>query len=1347
MTLKEIDLLPYFSTKAGHVLLKAHLIRMTIYKFKIILLSIGLLLVPFIGAIGQTEQAWYQEDSWFTRFGYEEGYPEGIVLDILQDQQGFLWIATADGLFKFDGYTFTEFRVKTKTKSGLQSNVIRSIAEVDQQLYITSNEGTAWTELDLRTEQMRNRSHKESGIPTNQIRQFYKDKEERLWMASDKGLLMKPPGRDTLLQYLPEDTTFPNTVERIFGTEDGRLWLQMATGFYSFDPLRTSFQSLDWYFLEKNPVRAFFEDRDGRLWIGTDEGLYLVDWLNDSIERVGAKGALALSSQAIRAIQSGTDGKLYVGTMDGLNALDFKKEENTIFQSEAQSSQYISEDRVSCLFTDQQGLLWIGTWGRELQYLNFQRPPFQYLQVPIPEANNINAIQSIDNSLWLGTENKGLVRINLSTKDVKYWSNGSGLGSRQVYALSLWKNKLWVGLGLDGYLNCIDPQKEELSLFSPQNAGLPDEEIWAMTTDKEDHLWVAGEKSLFEVKNLNSDGSLELGRQFTTFSNEEGEPVEIGPRSLEVDQDNQLWIGTAKNGLLKLDLSSERFTHFPSDPNDLSSCPGAYVNTIYEDSKGQIWVGTSTGVGRLDVSNKQFFTLTEEDGLPNNFVFTIFEDRTGHLWFSTNRGLVKYAPENQGVQIFMDKEGLPINEFNQNAGLFKDGKIYYGTINGMVILHPERLVNNTFIPPVVFTNLTYRNRKSNAPAVENSTVTYLEKIRLNYLENILEIEFAALNFHQSAKNQYRYQLKGFSDNWVDLGEKRRTTFSGLKPGLYTLRVQGSNNNGLWNEEGASLQIRITPPFWKTTIAYFLYVLALILFMIYLYRFMLTRKLVQAEEKRQKELAQAKTRFFTNIAHEFKNPLTIIMSMAQELKDNEKVRSTIIRHGSDIRRLINQVLDLRRLENNQMPVEIQQIDMVAFSGQLISSFEPLAQQRSIQLLFSASPEKIMMDTDREKWMAILSNLVSNAIKYNQKGGRVEVNLLQQQDYLEVEVRDTGRGIPAESIPHVFERFYQVDTVARTVGGTGVGLALVKEFVTLLNGQISLESQMGQGTCFRVRLPIQQEGPLYANREEDDFDTSTHALITEENFIGSSQNKLLIVEDNLEILNYLKEKLAKFFSVISATNGEEGINTAIEEVPDLIISDVMMPKKDGIELLETLKNNDTTSHIPIILLSAKSAVDDRIRGLEKGADRYLGKPFLQDELWAHIYSLLNNRTKMQSYYRKQLLEPESRPKLIDPFLDRAQQAVLDHLSEEDFNVSHLCNTLNISRTQLHQKLKATVDKSASHFMNEIRLREGRKLLLNSTLNISEIAYSVGFKDPSYFSACFKDLYGKTPSEFRK
>lgn len=1320
---------------------------MSILNCKAYTLVFGLWLGSFLALPAQVNQIPFEEDSWFTRFGYEEGYPEGIVLDMLQDEQGFLWIATADGLFKYDGYKFTEYRVKTKSKSGLRSNVIRSVAKVGQVLYLTSNEGTAWTELDLSTEDIQNRNSQETWIPTNNINQFYRDKENRLWMASDAGLLMKPPGQDTLLQYLPAQGLASRQVNNVFGTADGNLWIQTDLGLDVFDPVAEKFQTVDWPFLQENTIRAFFEDNSGILWVGTSKGLYQIDRPGNSIQRIGARGALQLSSQSVRAITKGADGRLYVGTIDGLNALDFQNNQNEIFQSEAESRQYISEDRVSCLFSDRQGLLWIGTWGRELQYLNFQKPPFQYLRVPLAESNNINAIEHTDSTLWMGTEYNGLVRLNLRTGDFKSWSDKNGLESFQIYALEVWKDKLWIGQGLNGHLACMDPITEQLSIFTPENTNLPDEEIWAITIDQNNHLWIAGERSLYEIEGLRSDGRLVLGDRYRTLINEAGEAFEIRPRSLVVDQNNQLWVGTSNHGLVKLDPVSGDYTLYSADPGDAASCPGDYVNTVYLDQKGRIWVGTAQGLGILDEAQGDFKVIAEEDGLPNNYVFTIFEDPTGYFWFSTNRGLVRYCPPDEDLRAFTVREGLPINEFNKSAAMFWEGEIYYGTINGLVLLYPERIVQNTYVPPVVFTDLMYRNRKSNAPAIEEKAVAYRDEIELSYLENILEIEFAALNYLQSSKNRYRYQLKGFSNNWVDLGERRSITFSGLEPGLYTLKVQGSNNDGVWNYEGASLKIRIIPPIWKTSLAYFSYILVSLLLLVFVYRYSVGMKMAKEEERRKKELDKAKTRFFTNIAHEFKNPLTIMMSMAQELKGHEQVGSTIIRHGSDIRRLINQVLDLRRLENDQLPVEMVQLDMVDFSRQLTTSFEPFARQQAVDLRFSTTAGQIMMDTDREKWMAILSNLISNAIKYNQEGGEVEVNLTQEQAFLKVEVRDTGRGIPEEALPHVFERFYQVDDSARTVGGTGVGLALVKEFIKLLDGEVWVESRFGEGTCFYIKLPIRQTGRIYTSQEKVDYEMPLVAPTPPKIYPAQLENTMLIVEDNSEILSYLKEKFAKYFTVISATDGEKGISMAIEQVPDIIISDIMMPKKDGVELLETLKNDERTSHIPIILLTAKSAVDDRIRGLEKGADRYLGKPFLLDELWAHIQGLLNNREKMQRYYLRQLEGRGTDNEPIDPFLEKAQKAVLDHLADEDFNVIRLCNVLSISRTQLHQKLRATIGKSTTHFMNEIRLREGRKLLVKSDLNVSEIAYSVGFKDPSYFSARYKEIYGETPTETRK
>ena len=1169
-------------------------------------------------------------------------------------------------------------------------------------------------------------------------------------MASDKGLLMKPPGKDTLITYLSEQGLRSIDVEQIYGASDGRLWIKTDVGLDVFHPEETSFQPVEWDFLENTALRTLYEQENGLLWVGTDDGLYQVDPSAGATRRIGADGPMLLSNQSIHAIEQGGDGRLYVGTFDGLNALDFIKGENEIFHSESSSSQYLSEDRISRLFTDRQGLLWVGTWGKELQYLDFQPPTFQHLLVPFAKASNINAIQHTDQALWLGTEYGGLIRYDYQTEEFNQWSTGNGLSSFQVYALELWKNKVWAGKGFKGFLTAIDPETNQLINYTPENSDIPDEEIWAMTIDQDNHLWVAGLRSIYEIKTVDTEGRLVLGRQYTEVRDTTGEVFEIQPRALTVDKNNHLWVGTSDKGLLQFDLSTNTFTHFGPDPEDPNSCPGDYINTVYEDSKGQIWVGTAQGAGRLDQATGQFTILSEEDGLPNNYVFSILEDIPGRFWLTTNRGLVQYLGEGEPMRVFTDREGLPVNEFNKNAGLLSRGLIYYGTVEGMVMANPQWISQNPYIPPVVITKLTYRNRRRNAPAVAIAGITYRDEIRLKYSENILEINFAALNYLQSAKNRYRYQLQGFSKNWVELGESRNITLSGLDPALYTLIVQGSNNDGVWNEVGSSLKIRITPPFWLTNWAFFFYILSGILLLVYTYRYMLRKQVAKEEAKQQQELEEAKMRFFTNIAHEFKNPLTMIFSMAHELEGNEEARAKIIRYGSDIRRLVNQVLDLRRLENRQLPIELVQLDIIAYSRQILTSFEPLARQNSVQLQFNAEDGFVMMDMDRDKWQAILYNLISNAIKYNKNEGVVSIDVStfykEDEEFLQVLVRDTGLGIPEEALSQIFDRFYQVDHSVRTVGGTGVGLSLVKELVHLLGGTIFVESKLGEGSEFVVHLPVHKEARVFYSQTED-AGIVLPALSQNGTQRSSVENTLLLVEDNREILQFLEKKFAQYFRVLKAIDGAEGISIAIEEIPDLIISDVMMPKKDGIELLETLKKDERTSHIPIILLTAKSAVEDRIRGLEKGADRYLRKPFIIDELWAHIRSLLGNRKKMQRHFQKQLLGVELSEEPVDPFLSKAQQTVMDHLEDEDFNASQLWKVLNISRTNLYQKLTALTGKSASHFIRDIRLVEGRKLLLTTNLNISEVAYQVGFKDPGYFTTCYKEFFNETPSDTRK
>ncbi|MCO6480825.1 MAG: helix-turn-helix domain-containing protein, partial [Phaeodactylibacter sp.] len=794
-----------------------------------------------------------------------------------------------------------------------------------------------------------------------------------------------------------------------------------------------------------------------------------------------------------------------------------------------------------------------------------------------------------------------------------------------------------------------------------------------------------------------------------------------------------------------------------------------------------LWVGTKGGgLNRLDRQTGIFQHYKTEQGLPDNVVYGILHDDRGHLWLSTNRGLCRFHVREETTRNFTAADGLQSNEFNQSSYLkTTSGRLIFGGVNGLTVFHPDSLQFNERKPTTAITQVLVNNQPagSRARASAKGRFPLLKKtdnetlrLQLAHHQNVISLEFAALDFSNPAQNQYRYQLardrvfgENDEDEWVELGYKNSVQFANLQPGHYTFKVLGSNNDGAWSEQPAVLGFRIRPPWWAAWWAYLLYALAVSGMVLFGYRYQLRQRMQAQETLRLRELDEFKNRFFTNITHEFRTPLTVIMGEADKLQREgsvpEQSAGLIKRSGENLLRLVNQLLDLAKLESNSLHFHYIQGDVLAYLRYIAESLRGLADSRSVRLQVESTAPEIVMDYDPERLLQIVYNLLTNAIKFTPAGGKVDfgVDLLNFGDAsrLEIRVADSGSGIPPGDLPFIFDRFYQVKNPEQAkVGGTGIGLALTKELVTAMGGEIDVESEAGKGTVFTVRLPV-------SNRAE----SSEAAVAIPETAPGHAAKPpvaappdaatVLIIEDHPDVVAYLASCLGGKFALHLAYNGREGIEKALEIVPDLIVSDVMMPEKDGFEVCEALKTDERTSHIPIVLLTAKVGQEHRIAGLRRGADAYLAKPFHEEELLVTLANLLEVRRKLQAKYLEMATQPlpldaseEQQPADSEEvFLQKLHTAVQERLGDSSLAVEDICRAVGMGRSNLYAKLSALTGTSFNLYLRSLRLAQAKELLLTTNMNVSEVAYEVGFKDPKYFSRVFSKAYGMPPSELKR
>jgi len=1115
----------------------------------------------------------------------------------------------------------------------------------------------------------------------------------------------------------------------------------------------------------------------------------------------------SLSNNNVKTICEDDKQNLWIGTIGGgINIYNPYSNSFERFSHNPQTAQSLSDDIIFHLNKDNSGIIWICTFSKGLnkfnpakdRFIHYQLNPNTQIQI---KDNDITAtLIDKDSKLWIGTNGNGITVIEnsfsfnkteLETKNI-YRNDGDNTLSNN-YVTSIIQDKdgfIWIGT-FGGGLNKYDPKTKRFTVYKLEknNPGsISHNFIHTIYEDKEGFLWIGTglggvcryDKSTDSFKCYNYDPS-------DADNNKNPSSVEV--TSICEDSGGYLWFGTSTGGINSFDRENQTFTYFKHHPENPASISSNRIVTIYEDKKSRLWIGTfSGGLNLLDGKSETFIHFTENEGLAGNTVMAITEDNDGNLWISTNKGISMFNPLTKTFKNFDFNDGLQGNEFNANS-VFNDrqkNEIYFGGINGLNIFNSENIRDNLILPEIVITDFKLFNQSLSAheSSVLDRNILFADQIVLSHNENVISFEFSALHFMNPAKNKYAYKMEGFDRDWINAGTKRHAEYTNLDPGSYVFRVKGSNSDGIWNEAGASIKIIINPPFWRTWWAYLLYAIAIVAIFVTIRKFEMNRvklrnelKLKDFEAIKLQEVDQLKSNFFANISHEFRTPLTIILGILKRSKKNgdeslvQKDFKTMERNASKLLHLINQLLELSKIESGSSKLSASKQDIIKFTKRILASFESLAYQKKQRLVFNRipasgedTPNELIMYFDIEKIETIIYNLLSNAIKFSPGGKTIEVELKEDKKYVKISVSNTGVEIPNKKLPHIFDRFYQVDDKrTKEYEGTGIGLSLVKEFIELHKGKVEVESENNK-TTFTIFLPL-GKSHLKADEiiSEKISAEDTHQLeemtlketyeikvVGESISVEAESTIILIVEDNADLRELIREHLEKDYSILEAENGKKGFTIAEDVIPDLIISDIMMPEMDGYELSRKIKNSEKTNHIPIILLTAKATTENKLEGLETGADDYLIKPFNPEELKIRVRNLIKIRQQIREKYQSQMLiKPavaviHSTQKL---FIEKLTGIIEKHLNDDRFNVEDLCIEIAMSRAQLHRKIKAVVNLSTTEFIRNFRLQKAAELLKQDAGNIAEITYSVGFSSQAYFTKLFQEQFGCTPSEYKK
>ncbi len=1331
----------------------------------------------------------------FDHFSLDEGYYDGIATCVYQDKYHYLWVGTADGLYRYDGYHFQEFRKNTDQPGALKSNVITAITEDEVGHLWIGTEGGGLAMFERKKDKFRHFLHDpgdDRSISSDFVNALVVDKNGNLWIGTDdKGLDLlqyDPQANDFYFRHFeysdPHSVSLPhNTINTLMVDRKRNIWIGTDKGLARLrydepDSLSFSIFRHDPFndnAITNDMVRKVYEDEKGYIWIGTNRGLNRLEPTSGIIRtyKHDPGDPQSISNDLVRSIEWAADGKIWVGTNNGLNLLDPLTGEFERYYHDDKNSGSISSNIVWCIYRDKQENIWVGTWGGALNRVSPLSGEFIYFSHLPGEQNALSHpfVRGVadDNfgRVWVATA-KGLDVVDKNSGKYRHFladpSNPSTMVFDSIMRLHAGRaENIWLANVRGAYK--LNPDGEIIRAFEydPGDAqSISKGEVWDIIEDKYGFIWMAvygggvncwdprtGEMTHYRHNPFNRN-SLSDDRVMKIYEDRQG----------------NIWAGTYEGGVSRFSRDQNgkvlKIEQFLEEDGQL---PSNVVWSILEDADGNgIWLGTANGLCLLQPQTGKYRSYKEEDGLSNNFIFGLLPGVEGSIWMSTNRGLSLFDIKRETFQNFDIRDGIHQNEFNHSAFWeSKDGRhLYFGGVNGLIMLDKEGIGKNDFVPRIALNRMMiFNSRSEGMESREEPGINFKDEIVLPYYENTMEFEFAALNFNNPEKNQYAYRLKGLSNQWISLGTSNTIRFGGLDPGRYTLEIKGSNNDGLWNDSPATLVIIITTPWWSSWPAKVSYFLLILLALLGFYQFLLSKRLAEKESERLREQDAFKTKLYTDITHEFRTPLTVISGMTEMIEGNEKAKRLIRRNTENLLSLVNQMLELRKLESGTYDFRMVHADIVGFTRYILEPFYNYAQQKNLSLQMQSEEKEIWMDFDPEVMQSIIANLVSNAIKYNKKGGAVYVLLdlkeTTKECFLHLEVKDTGVGMEEAQLKKIFQRFYQVNKNDRSSeSGTGVGLALVKEYVEALNGKIKADSIPDHGSSFKVVLPalnrVERKSVNVESLSEAPI-FNTDAEIEQQlpqASIDPDQPRILIVEDHPDVLQYLQSSLNGIYNIFIERDGADGLKRALEEVPDLVISDVMMPKMNGFELAGRLKEDMRTSHVPIILLTAKADNASLIEGLKTGVDAYLTKPFDHQELLVRIENLLALRKKLQQRYSStEEPEPTSDPKMEkeDAFIEKVQKAIQEHLNEPDFGVQELCKQLGLSRTQLHNKMKAVTDRSTSLYIRFIRLKKAKELLERSDKSISEIAFEVGFKDPSYFSRAFNQEFGAAPRQFRK
>jgi signal transduction histidine kinase/DNA-binding response OmpR family regulator/streptogramin lyase len=1333
----------------------------------------------------------------FQHINTNNGLKHNSVLDITQDYREFIWIATENGLHRFDGVDMNIYMHNKEDSSSISGNVIYGVYEDKaKNLWIATNSGLNLYNREednfLRIGLVEDLKNEKRIIYDYYVPAIDESREGNIYISwGNHGIWKLDRSRNILLPQPIRDkegqSFILGNITEIFVDSDNLLWMgSKSEGLFLYYPEKSftkNFRSKAVESVSSDFIYSINEDKYGRIFIGNEAGLDIYDKATETFQKYSnlkKDSASSLGSNWVWNIDKDNEGDLwFCSNRTGLFKMINKEIDLIGYTFDERNPASLNDNNIQCFLEDNQGNYWIGTQRGGLNYaLNNNSQVFKVIsRNPIHTTtlshNRVTSIfEKTDSLLFIGTDGGGLNIYDRKTnRFLSLHKSEYHIKPKEdaVLTLHLDKNEnLWTGGFLTG-LNLYQPNKEKQTWKNNPNdtTSLANNDVRDIFEDSDKNLWIATNGGGLNIFNPN-DGNfrrLMFHPSRESISSNFTLTIKKGP-------DDFLWLGTYE-GLDRINPKNLNIKNYSGEHN----LTGEWIYSLLVDSKKQLWVGTNMAIHRYDKGNDTFINFTDSIDLPNEIVSGILEDDQGNLWISTSNGLARYNPNNKTTNLYFHYDGLPSNFFNPGA-IFKnsDGLLFFGTSEGLVYFDPSEITTNREKPPVYITDVAYAQETSQKHHINSG-----DTLKINYKEAAsVNFYFCALNYINSQKNSYAFQLTGIDNQWKHVQNQKFAIYTNLSPGEYKFKVKASNNDNYWNNEGDYIHVIVTPPFWKTNFAYVLYSLAIITLLTFILRYSFIRaryadklKIQRIKAEKAEEMANLKTDFFINISHELSTPLTLILAPVEKLIKNNsadpRLLQIIRRNALGLKRLVSEIIDSQRLEEKNNKKEYKYSDIVRFIKRITEEFSELATSQNISLQFSSDLSSFVFPFATEDLEKITNNLISNAIKYNNPNGKVDVSLsFIEPDPAEkgktfcLKVSDTGPGIDQSSVEKIFDRYYRADESKSTDDipqktGFGIGLYLTKKLIELHHGHVEVESSPGKGSTFTVFLPyiaISDATPAL-NKTGNDTESAQEYISPQSEFKADhkpnrSKHSILIAEDNMELSNLLNILLSDDYRLSFATNGKEALDKIGKHIPDLVITDIMMPEMDGIELCKHLKKELSTSHIPVVMLTALNSGEMMVKGLTSGADDYVAKPFNPDVLQARVKNLIDSRLNLQKKYLTDLKTQPSELAISsadDLFLEKLHKTIEQNMEDPEFQATNIASEMNMSNITLYRKIKSLTGQSINPFIRTIRLKKAAILLNSNTMSIPEVAFQVGFNDVKYFRKCFYKHFRKKPSDFNK